>query len=266
MMGRILSQPYSSVLARFAKSAVLVAFDFDGTLAPIVEDPKCAELPAGTKQLLRALVSRYQVMVISGRMRADVVRRLHGTSIRLVVGNHGAEPWPGNGTVRKRVKVWKAHLERELSSWPQLNIEDKKFSLSVHFRHCREKTKVRDAILRAASSLRKARLIGGKRIVNVVAKDAPDKGVALQAALKRLRCDTAIYVGDDDTDDDVFSLNEPARILTIRVGFDPDSLATYYLRNQSEIDSLLAKLIELRQPRLSRVRRRRIGTLEAGIQ
>ncbi len=58
-------------------------------------------------------------------------------------------------------------------------------------------------------------------------------------------CDTALYVGDDDTDEDVFALDQPGRLLTIRVGRKLDSLAGYFLRNQAEIDVLLRVLHRL---------------------
>jgi trehalose 6-phosphate phosphatase len=62
-----------------------------------------------------------------------------------------------------------------------------------------------------------------------------------------LRCDTAIYVGDDETDEDVFALDQPGRLLTIRVGRGRGSHAAYYLRAQAAVDDLLALLVRLRE-------------------
>ena len=59
-------------------------------------------------------------------------------------------------------------------------------------------------------------------------------------------CDTVIYVGDDETDEDVFQLNRPGQLLSIRVGRKRGSTAPYYLRNQAEIDRLLETLVAVR--------------------
>ena len=50
-------------------------------------------------------------------------------------------------------------------------------------------------------------------------------------------------MGDDETDEDVFALDQPGRLLTIRVGRKRQSLASYFLRNQAEIDRLLETLL-----------------------
>ena len=69
------------------------------------------------------------------------------------------------------------------------------------------------------------RLVGGKHVVNLLPAGAPHKGLALERARARLGCDTAIYVGDDETDEDVFALDQPGRLLAIRVGRKPSSSA-----------------------------------------
>ena len=83
------------------------------------------------------------------------------------------------------------------------------------------------------------RLIGGKQVVNILPAGAPHKGLALERARARLGCDTAVYVGDDETDEDVFALDRPGRLLGIRVGRKRSSSAASYVRAQAEIDRLL---------------------------
>ena len=72
------------------------------------------------------------------------------------------------------------------------------------------------------------------------------KGVALIWELARERCDRAIYVGDDETDEDVFKVREPERLMTIRVGRRRSSAASYFLTRQREIDRLLRVLAHAR--------------------
>ena len=55
-----------------------------------------------------------------------------------------------------------------------------------------------------------------------------------------------MYVGDDVTDEDVFRLDQPGRLFTVRIGRSKTSAARYYLRQQQEIDTLLEHLVALR--------------------
>jgi trehalose 6-phosphate phosphatase len=96
------------------------------------------------------------------------------------------------------------------------------------------------------AELRGIRIVEGKMVVNIVPTGAPNKGTALIALRKRLRCQSAIYVGDDDTDEDVFALASQERLLGIRVGRSRRSRAAYFLTSQAAIDRLLVKLVEAR--------------------
>jgi trehalose 6-phosphate phosphatase len=138
-------------------------------------------------------------------------------------------------------------LERQFRGHSGIAIEDKRFSLAVHYRHAPDCRLARMAILRAAALLDGVRVIGGKRVVNLVPRDAPHKGSALQAVRARMRCEAALYVGDDDTDEDVFALADPGRLLTVRVGRKRGSRAAFYIRDQRRIDVLLGRLLTLRE-------------------
>jgi trehalose 6-phosphate phosphatase len=128
-------------------------------------------------------------------------------------------------------------------------VEDKAYSVAVHYRQSRHKKVALPAILAAAAALGEVRLIGGKQVVNILPVGAPHKGFALEKARDGMRCDTAIYVGDDETDEDVFGLDQPGRLLAVRVGPKRSSEAPYYLRNQRAVDELLAELLRLRPGR-----------------
>jgi trehalose 6-phosphate phosphatase len=248
-MRYILAPTNRHVLRQFARSRVLLAFDYDGTLAPIVSDPNQAVMRASTRALLRRLAGRYPCVVISGRSRADALRRLRGVPLVEVVGNHGVEPWQASRRTLRAVRQWQPMLARGLARWQGVKIEDKGYSIAVHYRRSREKKVVRRAIQRVASRLGKVRLIPGKEVVNVLPDDAPHKGIALETARARFRCDAAVYVGDDYTDEDVFALEQADQLLTIRVGRKKDSLAAYYLRDQAGIDRLLRSFLAVRPER-----------------
>lgn len=245
-MRDILSRTHREVLQQFAWSKVLLAFDYDGTLAPIVRDPERAAMRDSTRGLLVEVAKRYPCIVISGRSRPDVGRWLSGVPLRQVVGNHGIEPWQATRPLMDEVSRCAPLLGKCLASLKGVHIEDKSFSISVHYRRSREKRKALAAILEAARGLGPVRVIGGKQVVNILPEGAPHKGMALEKERERLGCDTAIYVGDDQTDEDVFALDQPGRLLSIRVGARKASLAPYYVRNQAAVDVLLDVLIGLR--------------------
>ena len=83
-------------------------------------------------------------------------------------------------------------------------------------------------------------------VVNLLPKGAPTKGTALERACRLLVCDLALYVGDDETDEDVFGEFSPERLLSVRVGSSLASRALYCLKHQGEIDQLLRRLVALR--------------------
>lgn len=235
-----------ALLETFAWSNVLLAFDYDGTLAPLVDAPVHAAMRASTQRLLKRASELYPCVVITGRARADGLDRLRNIEVCRVVGNHGAEPSPNGAAMRRRVRQWLPVLQARLSGRQGVVIEDKTFSVSVHYRQARQRNSTRRAVLTAAQSLKDVRLVGGKLVVNLLVPGAPHKGLALERERVHLACDTVIYVGDDVTDEDVFELDRPGELLSIRVGRKQTSAAPYYLRSQVEIDRLLETLVDLR--------------------
>lgn len=151
-------------------------------------------------------------------------------------------------------------LQARLAPWGGVVIEGKKYSATIHYRRARKKEFAIEAINHEVRLLRGARVISGKESVNLVPLGAPHKGAALERVRRLLACDTAIYVGDDQTDEDVFKDTRPDQVLGIRIGRASDSQAVYQLKNQAEIDLLLQMLLTLRS---RRQRARLIATSDA---
>ena len=260
-MKPLLARENRSLLDQLAWSNVLLAFDFDGTLAPIVANRHDAAMRRRTARLFAKVCERYPSAVISGRAKADVARRLNGAPVRYLIGNHGLEPGTRLGTFGRQVERARPLLEASLGDRHGVDIEDKRYSLAVHYRRAREKPRTREAIRRAVASLPvPMRVIPGKLVINVVPEAAPSKGDALVALRDRADADVAMYIGDDVTDEDVFRLDQPGRLFTVRVGRSKSSAARYYLRQQREIDQLLACLAALRaEARSTRPLRARNG-------
>ncbi len=227
----------------------LLAFDFDGTLVPLSPEPHFVKMRATTRKRLKPLTARHPVALITGRAVADVTRFIKGISFASVIGNHGIED-PTNrkslakfdSLVRGWIKVLSSAVDAEPGAW----IEDKRFSLSLHFRESRKPKAVAKALSRRAKELRQVVVIPGKDVVNVVPRGAPHKGDAFFSLMRRNRAQMGLYVGDDVTDESVFGMSAASdeNIITVRVGHSLESEAKYYLRNQREMDRLLGELIE----------------------
>lgn len=246
MTANILTTRQRRVLQAFASSNTLLAFDFDGTLAPIAPTPARVRMRARTRRLFAKLAQSYPCIVISGRALDDVARRLTGIPVRFVFGNYGGEPL-GPARPPARVRAWVRHLAEELSGHAGVVVEDKRHSVTVHYRHARSKRRALNDIHDATRTLRGARKLGGAQAVTLLPKEGPDKGMALRWTQQLLRCDTAIYVGDDDTDEDAFGSAHFDRLLSIRVGPSATSKARYHLRRQADIDGFLETMLALRQ-------------------
>jgi trehalose 6-phosphate phosphatase len=218
-------------------NAILV-FDYDGTLAPITQDPERGEMRPETRNLLRAVAKRYRCAVISGRARGDVLRFVGDLGLAEVVGNHGAE-WsdtPHADSVRQRVLRWRA----QLGALPEgIHVEDKLYSLAIHYRACVAPESALSAINHALAPLDGVTPLYGKKVVDLIPHAAPDKGTAVKRLRNHLNSGAVLYVGDDTTDESVFALSEPDWLLTIRVGKGP-TLARWFLDHQGQIDALLS--------------------------
>ncbi len=248
-MRPILSPDGRAALEDLAARHALLAFDFDGTLAPIVADRNAARARPETLAMLRALAILFPCVIVSGRARADVAARVSRIPLFAVIGNHGAEAGYGSVDRRRREELlaWKRSLKSELSLVPGIDVEDKGFSLAVHYRQVPSWAAARHLSLRVAASLDGARVSGGHAVVHVAPADAPDKGTAIGELLRRVGPRPVLYVGDDRTDEQVF--RSPSVEVGVRVGRTARSAAPWYLPAQAAIDDLLRALLSARTRR-----------------
>jgi trehalose 6-phosphate phosphatase len=225
---------------------VLLAFDYDGTLSPLARTPERARLRATTRRLLTRLARLYPVVVISGRALADVAAHVANTGVQHVFGNHGLEWSSGSSRPRAEVRRWVTTLREGLDGLQGVMLEDKLHSISVHFRAAPDRAFALQRILPVVRRVRGARIVCGAVSVNLLPKNGADKGVALRRAVKASGCHSALYIGDDDTDEDAFGILTPDRLLSIRVDPSTTTRAKYHLGSQREIDRLLRALIAAR--------------------
>lgn len=242
----IFSTEGQAALTQLLQQRALLAFDFDGTLAPIVTQPAQARLSQAVAARLAALATRLPVAVISGRSLADLRQRL-GFTPTYLVGNHGAE----HADDAEATRAWhaaldplRAHLQgqqqRLLASG--VGIEDKGLSLALHHRLAASE----GAALAAIDAALEGRppgidVFAGKRVVNLVASGCPDKADAMLQLVARAKAETALFAGDDVNDEPVFA-RAPAHWLTLRVGRDAASRARFYLDSPTEMAMLLERM------------------------
>jgi len=248
-MDYVLTETGRSDLGALRNGRSLYAFDFDGTLAKIVREHHAARLSRPIRFWLEELAKRAPTAIISGRSVEDLRSRV-GTAVPHLIGNHGSE---GPHTrqediqqVRETSFGWleliTGRFQDELTR-SGVVVENKSYSLSFHYRTVDQRDEARALISRIIAELSPPpRIVLGKSVVNVMPPTASHKGTALLEYMRRLDCSTALYVGDDETDEDVFALRDH-RILTVRVGKKKGSAARYFLKRQAEITEMLRLLV-----------------------
>lgn len=259
------------VALRQAAGRMLVALDFDGTMSPIVPRPEDARLHEAVEAPLRRLVERSDtvVAIVSGRGLSDVRARVVMPGI-YYAGNHGFEiegpdvdrVHPAASEARPDLESCIEALVDALSDEPGTEIEDKRWTLSIHYR--RAEREGAEARVRAAidEHCRRPglRVTEGKKVFEVRPDVEWDKGKATEFLLDVLTEESgggddgvaripgaprlpAIFVGDDRTDEDAFVV---VRDLGggIVVGDPPpsDTAAVAWLRGPKEVAELIRGL------------------------
>lgn len=185
---------------------VLLATDFDGTIAPIVAAPENALIDPRAERFLERCVAvpAVAVAVISGRDVDDVRRRI-GRVRAIVAGSHGLECVDTAGRI-----LWTT--DRTPPELPQsllrdvlrgdLRIERKKFSIALHSRGTasgpHELNRITEAVISWADE-HNLDVISGRKVVEVRVRGG-GKRAALRAIADRLGARHLVYAGDDITD------------------------------------------------------------------
>lgn len=237
-------------LDQIVQPGMLCVFDFDGTLSPIVPQPDSACLPPEVRERLVRLTTLAPVAILTGRSLTDIHKRL-GFEPHYVIGNHGLEGVPGWESRSSRYAAdcaaWRQALELALRDRqrfdPGIRLEDKRYSLSVHYRMARDPVQAERRLSALFATLSPPpRVVAGKYVYSLMPQDATHKGGALEELMQQTGAATAIYVGDDVTDEDVFRLGRPD-LLTVRIEPHPDTAAEFYLPAMPDIVQLLDELV-----------------------
>jgi trehalose 6-phosphate phosphatase len=228
---------------------ILYAFDFDGTLAPVSSNRAAVKMSRSVYEWLKELAKRAPCAEVSGRALSDIEGRMNGT-VQHVIGNHGIESAlalsPTLALAEGVCQGWLRELVARLAQPLKdlgVALEDKRSSLTFHSREVADPVRVRMAVLLLLQQLSPApRLIMGKCSVNALPPGHGGKGAAAQALMVHLRQTGLFYVGDDETDEDVFGLTE-GLAMGVRVGQRADSRALYYIKHQGELEEVIRFLV-----------------------
>ena len=248
-----------------ARHAMLM-FDFDGTLTPIVDTPEMAKLYEQTRVLLKSLARshNFTVAVVSGRAINDLQCKVAVPGI-IYAGNHGLEiEGPGMSFVHPIIdeikpvlRVIGLVLKKTLGTMRGVVVEDKGLTLSVHYRlvddeKAYEVKSIVENTVGVAEVLGKVRTTPGKKVHEVRPNVPWDKGKAIKYIMKRYGKGgrksglLPIYLGDDLTDEDAFSVVESYGGIAVYVGGENNlSIASYYLNSSGEVDELIKELLRL---------------------
>lgn len=242
----------SEIAARIESFQDLLLFvDFDGTLAPIADDPARVSLPPETRQALARLAAlpKFSVAVISGRALPDLRERV-GLENLFYAGNHGLEiRGPGVEFVEpaaalrlKALGELSRNLRTLLHDIPGVAVENKVLSASVHYRRAPAGSfpRIRETVDGVVGSNgRPFEVTLGRKVLEIRPRVDWNKGMAVRWIRESLGKPDALslYVGDDLTDEDAFSALP--RGITISIGRDHPTSAHYYIERQESVQRFL---------------------------
>ncbi|WP_024875360.1 trehalose-phosphatase [Saccharomonospora piscinae] len=232
---------------------LLVACDYDGTLAPITTNPDEARARPESVGALRSLASLHETTsaVISGRALRDLAILSRLPAEVHLVGSHGSEFDIGfvhalESDARDLHRKLESELTRLIDGVDGATLEVKPASVAVHVRRAD-----RDAAQRVVSAVHDGpatwdgvSTTDGKEVVELAVVKT-DKGSALDTLRHQAGATAAVFVGDDVTDEKAFArLHGPD--LGVKVG-DGDSLAQYRIDDTEDVATVLAFLLEERR-------------------
>lgn len=246
-----------SAVARIANTdRLLVALDFDGTLAPLVDRPEDARATNRARTAIERLAGAddTRVAIVSGRALASLREVADPPQGALLSGSHGVELQLDTGGVTIDLRDAElAALERltrileEVASGAEgAWVEWKPAGLALHTRKVASVTAVelqRTARERVEAEIPELTVRSGKGVLEFSVRPS-DKGEALTRLRQHSGASAVVYVGDDVTDEDAFAALETDD-LGVKVG-QGRSLATYRVRSPDDVADLLERLADAR--------------------
>lgn len=249
-MNSVFSRRGASALLRLSAARSVLAFDLDGTLAPIVAHRDQAQVPPLIAFRLRALAHLWPVAVLTGRAPEDARSRL-GFKPQYLYGNHGAQnaddAIPTH--LAARLDPLRTRLQESADELRSVGIEveDKGLSLALHYRAALDPAAAR-RWLDAFTARLPAEVVAstGHCVMNLTLSHAANKGDALLQVMRDEGAASALVIGDDANDEPAFA-NAPEGSVCVRIGAEGmPTVAGFRLEAQPQVSVLLSMLLALR--------------------
>lgn len=246
----------------FRQGEVMIFLDYDGTLVPIADNPPEARISHAMLKAVQNLAKKlpFKVCVISGRPLREIrsLMRLHNI---IYVGNHGLEIQgpkifhlhPGAKELKPSIQASCRKLRKAFRSWKEVWVENKTYTLSVHYRKLAKEriSEARELFFKTVSPYLANSEVSfreGKKVWEIRPAVGWNKGHAVLWLFGRALTRSQgrllpVYFGDDQTDEDAFSVLRQ-RGITIKVTDDPTepSMANYYVPSPEDVLTILKRL------------------------
>ncbi|MDN5524146.1 trehalose-phosphatase [Acinetobacter sp.] len=229
-----------------ADKKICLFLDIDGTLSEFHPDPSRSFIPKTTLKTLQQ-INNFNVVVsfVTGRS-VQIAERLIAPLEMPIAGTHGLEI-----KMNHEVQLNTAAEEFDLSliqqeiqqlcrPYPQLLIENKTYSVALHYRQCPELADIARQIAEDVQHRHAGLKINEGKFVFELLPLQADKGKAIEIILKHLNFSDVlpIFIGDDRTDESGFKIINHYNGISIKVG--PESTHAHYrLKNVSDVANFL---------------------------
>ena len=235
---------FDALRERAARAGILL--DFDGSLAPIVARPELAAPAPGVREALTAVVDLYAVVaVVTGRRAEEVADLLSVRGLRYE-GLYGLQAGSAELTFPGREQVERAAATVD-GAW----VEDKGASAAIHYRQTSEPGRARVTLLASLAPLASQAgmaVIEGKMVLEIVPRDRPLKGGAVERIVGEENLEAVLYAGDDLADLEAFAVLDRLRargLLTVKVAVRADGTPEALLEGADRIVDGSLGLVEL---------------------
>ncbi|HST72364.1 MAG TPA: trehalose-phosphatase [Kocuria rosea] len=253
-------------LGRAARAGtLLVALDFDGTLAPFTDDPADSRALPEAQSALEELLAldRTYVAVISGRPMAFLRSDVDPAGRMLLSGSHGAEMHlealgaaAGDAAVQltpaqaQLLARATALVQEQVGRYPGSRLERKPTGAAFHTRTMRDQSlcaRAEREMIEAFEQLEGLKVTPGQHVVESSVHSAT-KGEGITAFMQATGADVTLFAGDDVTDENAMRELGPGDV-GIKVG-SGDTAAAHRVRSPAELAAALARLAAWRREAL----------------
>lgn len=208
----------------------LLAFDFDGTLAPIVEDPARATIDPRLARVLTRLDHHLRLAVISGRSEEFLSGQLAGLRAALV-GNYGRSE-VADEEMADRLDRLAQQAHAALGEG--VDVERKPTSIALHYRrHPELATRVEGFAQQVQERAPGWETAPGRMVIELLAPDGNDKGTALDRVSNGHHA--IAYAGDDLADLAAFRALSRLAVPTCAIAIGSHEMPTALARAADEV-------------------------------